>query len=100
MTKHEELRKCLHGLTQNQNESFNNLIWMHAPKSNYCGLAKMEFAVYDALANFNGKMGITPDYLTTESCRTINLKRIKSSKSQTTQKWRKNCKIICAVKKT
>ena len=51
LTKHEELKKCLHGLTQNQNESFNNLIWMRAPKSNYCGLSKMEFAVYDALAN-------------------------------------------------
>ena len=44
-------------------------------------------------------MGITPGYLTTESCRTINLKRIKSSKRHSTQKWKKNRKIIRAEKK-
>ena len=29
------LGKCLHGLTQNQNESFNAMIWDRLPKSRY-----------------------------------------------------------------
>ena len=33
---HEDmLKKCLHGLTQNQNESFNAMIWDRIPKSRY-----------------------------------------------------------------
>ena len=33
---HEDLlRKCLHSLTQNQNESFNAMIWDRLPKSRY-----------------------------------------------------------------
>ena len=38
LTKSEELAKCLHGQTQNANESFNAMIWKRAPKPNYCGL--------------------------------------------------------------
>ena len=30
------LRKCLHGLTQNQNESFNATIWERLPKNTFC----------------------------------------------------------------
>ena len=47
------LKKCLHGKTQNQNESFNSTIWERAPKMNYCSFDKLEYAVYDAVANFN-----------------------------------------------
>ena len=53
LVKPAELNKCLHGKTQNQNESFNSIIWEHAPKYRYCGFDKLEFAVYDAAANFN-----------------------------------------------
>ena len=41
-----ELKKCLHGLTQNQNESINSMIWERAPKTTYCGYEKLEFAVH------------------------------------------------------
>ena len=57
LTKDELLKKCLHGKTQNQNESFNNTIWSRVPKSTYVGLAQLEIAVYDAVSHFNvGKM--------------------------------------------
>ena len=29
------LKKCLHRMAQNQNESFNAMIWAHIPKSTY-----------------------------------------------------------------
>ena len=58
-----ELKKCLHGLTQNQNESFNSMIWERAPKTTYCGYEKLEFAVYDACAHFNYGRQATIDIL-------------------------------------
>ena len=51
---HEDLlNKCLHGLTQNQNESFNAMIWDRVPKSRYVSFSQLELGVYDAVANFN-----------------------------------------------
>ena len=42
LTKADILQKCLHGLTQNPNESFNSTIWERAPKTVYCGLDPLE----------------------------------------------------------
>ena len=53
LTKSEELAKCLHGQTQNANESFNAMIWKRAPNANYCGLNILKPSVYDAVASFN-----------------------------------------------
>ena len=47
------LKKCLHGKTQNQNESFNRTIWDRIPKGKYVGKETFEVGVYDAVANFN-----------------------------------------------
>ena len=44
---------CLHGLTQNQNESFNATIWDRLPKSRYVPLLQLEFGVHDTVAYFN-----------------------------------------------
>ena len=51
LTKSEELAKCLHGQTQNANESFNAMIW--EPKANCCGLNILKLSIYDATASFN-----------------------------------------------
>ena len=53
LTKEVDLSKCLHGLTQNANESFNAMIWERVPKSCYCGINKVKLAVYDAVGIFN-----------------------------------------------
>ena len=47
------LEKCLHGLSQNRNESFNGTIWNRIPKGTYVGLRQLEIGVYDAIAHFN-----------------------------------------------
>ena len=47
------LIKCLHGKTQNQNESFNGLIWRRTPKDHFVKMASFELAVYDVAAHFN-----------------------------------------------
>ena len=47
------LEKCLHGKTQNQNESCNATIWDRLPKTKFVSISNLEFGVYDTVANFN-----------------------------------------------
>lgn len=49
----ELLRKCMHGKTQNPNESVNNVIWGRLPKTVFVGLKTLHFGVYEAIASFN-----------------------------------------------
>ena len=44
------LEKCLYGKTQNQNESFNGMIWQRIPKDIRVNAATFEMGVYDALS--------------------------------------------------
>jgi len=50
LSKDELLTKCLHGLTQNANESLK--ITSH-PKTNFYSTEQFEFGVYDDAVNFN-----------------------------------------------
>lgn len=47
------LRKCLHGKSQNPNESVNNIIWSRVPKNIFVGLKSLNFGVFDAVSCFN-----------------------------------------------
>lgn len=52
------LRKCLHGKTQNVNESFNNVLWSRIPKNTFVGRSTLEVGAKDALITFNdGNIG-------------------------------------------
>ena len=52
-TREDILQKCLHGLKQNPNESFNSTIWESISKTIDCGFDTLELGVYDAVANYN-----------------------------------------------
>ena len=81
--------KCLHGKTQNTNESFNALIWERIPKTDYVSLPTLEFDVYDAVEHFNvgmkssilayEKLNIIPGRYTLYGCKSINKKRLRLS---------------------
>lgn len=47
------LKKCLHGRSQNPNESFNNVLWTRVPKRDFVSLETLKFGAYDAVATFN-----------------------------------------------
>ncbi|KAG8268692.1 hypothetical protein J6590_108672 [Homalodisca vitripennis] len=52
------LKKCVHGKTQNQNESFNNMIWTRISKNNFVGLSTLTIGVQDAILCYNdGALG-------------------------------------------
>lgn len=53
----ELLQKCLKGLTQNPNESFNNLIWQRCPKTMFCSKDRIVSAVSEAVCVFNTGAG-------------------------------------------
>ena len=56
-----DTEKCLHGKTQNANESFNDTICERILKNTSTVLPTLEFGVYDAAAHFN--MGIKASVL-------------------------------------
>ena len=98
-------KKCLHGMTQIQKESYNALIWERAPKK----CVFMRFAVYDAVPVFNDSrqgsfkllinVGINHGYYTTELCSILNTRR----RIRASQKWqndtKKHRKILRSQKK-
>ena len=109
LIKHEELSKCLHGKTQNHDESFNALIWERAPKNVYLSLEKLRFAVYDAVAVFSDgrqgslnvlkAVGVQPGYYTTELCCMLNLKRKMRSSNRLSETTRIHRRVLRAQKK-
>ena len=79
------ISRCLHGVTQNANLSFNTTIWKRVPKSNFCGMKKLKLAVYDAIAVYNygrkatldifKNLNIIPGFYTNQMCQNVNIKR-------------------------
>ena len=47
------LSKFLYVKTQNQNESFNGMIWNRIPKDTFVKLDQFEIGLYDAVDHFN-----------------------------------------------
>ncbi|GFU33616.1 uncharacterized protein TNCV_1797991 [Trichonephila clavipes] len=80
------LKKCLHGRTQNPNESFNKCIWERIPKTVFVGIEALKFGVMDAVICFNDgyvsrikvfeALGIKPGYNTERALLIIDNKRI------------------------
>ena len=109
LSRDELLSKCLHGMTQNANESFNGTIWNRVPKQTYVGLRQLEIGVYDAIANFNigrkasvliyEKLGIRPGTNMLRGCNKNNNKRIYFAKRQSCVKQR-NIRRVRRSKKT
>ena len=90
------LKKCLHGQTQNQNESFNAMIWKRIPKCTYVGLTQFELGIYDAVAHFNigskaaikvyEYLGLQPGVNTLAGCNVLNNDRLKNAARKASDK--------------
>ena len=57
LTEKELLERWLKGLTQNQNESINAILWKRSPKTNFCGKRRVRVAVAETVGNFNTGAG-------------------------------------------
>ena len=47
------LQGCQKGLTQNQNESLNIMVWARCPKRVLCGINRLQISVSEAVTTFN-----------------------------------------------
>ncbi|GFW25631.1 uncharacterized protein TNCV_1308921 [Trichonephila clavipes] len=86
LTEKDLLKKCLHGRTQNPNESFNKCVWERIPKTVFVGIETLKFGVMNAVICFNDgyvsrikvfeALGIKPGYNTERALLIIDNKRI------------------------
>ena len=53
LTEDTLLDRCLLGLTQNQNEAANHVLWNKCPKTKFCGRDKVLLAVTETVTYFN-----------------------------------------------
>lgn len=53
LSKDDLLSKCLHGRTQNANESFNQILWNKCPKTVFVGRTVLELGISSAIIAFN-----------------------------------------------
>ena len=53
LARDDLLSKCLHGKTQNRNESFHHVIWERVPKTVYVQAPTLNIGLYDAVIYYN-----------------------------------------------
>lgn len=109
LCKRENLSKCLHGRTQNANESFNGMVWNRVPKANHVGLGLLSFAVYDAIAHFNEggiaayniftKMNMDPGKYTVRGLNLQDIVRKRRSAYRMSSPQKKRRKVIRHLRK-
>ena len=103
------LSKCLHGETQNVNESLNNLIWTRCPKRIYFGNSVLKTAVASAVICYNdGVQGTLPiltklviehGFFTADACRKADICHAKKATRKSTNKVKQRRKTLRAVRK-
>ena len=103
------LKKCAHGQTQNQNETFNGMIWHRVPKHTYVGRQTFETSVFDAVAHFNignlatmrifKSLGIEPGSYTRLGCSALNKDRVENARRHNKATYKLRQQIICGNRK-
>ena len=53
MSSDELLKRCLKGVTQNQNEALNSILWKKCPKSVFCGKQKLTACTAQSVIQWN-----------------------------------------------
>ena len=89
LSNEELLKKCLHGKTQNQNESFHGVLWDRVPKAAYVGKDIFEIGVFDAVIHFNEgysgilevfrEIGLSPGCFTQKWWKQMDISRLRSA---------------------
>ncbi|KAJ8039105.1 hypothetical protein HOLleu_16723 [Holothuria leucospilota] len=109
LTSNELLSKCLDCITQNPNESLNNLIWKRCPKDTFVGAKKIRWGTADAVAIFNDGMssriqvlkdlGIKDTTLTEYSLIKSDKRRLSGALSKASEKGVKRRQSLRNLKK-
>ena len=110
LSKDNLLSRCLKGITQNQNEAINGMLWSKCPKTKFCGARKVTIAVCETIALFNTGaaskamvmdiFGITPGTNTMKALRLQDQSRIKAASKKVSEKYQKQRQKLRAQKKS
>ena len=100
LSKDDLLSRCLHGKTQNQDESFNGTIWNHVLKQRFIKLT-FEIGVYDSVAHFNiGNLATLLGKWTVDRCIDDDAFRIKNSCRQSGEYMKTRRRMLCGLRKS
>ena len=109
LSKDQLLSKCLHGQTQNANESLNNVIWMRCPKRVFVKRSILEMGVNSAVLEFNnGAIGIekvlqqynvSPGMFTSTGSTRKDRQRIKSMEVKMSERGKTRRRKLRSVEK-
>ena len=110
LSKDELLDKCLDGKTQNQNESYNGMIWKRIPKDTFVKRTQFEIGVYDSVAHFNignlatlliyDKSNIERGYYTVVGCTEDNQYRTKNAKRLSSDTFKSRRRFLRGKRKS
>ena len=100
---------CIHGETQNANESLNNIIWMKCPKQVFVERSILRLGVYSAILQFNEdqfglvkvyeKLGIQTGVCFNIISEKMNQRTIQNLLVKTSDKTKSTRKKLKAIKK-
>ena len=103
------LRKCLHGMTQNSNESFNQLVWNRCPKNIFTSRPTVEMAVNSSVIVYNdGFLALTsvfehislqPGIYFIKGAQKKNAERIRNMDKKSTDETKQRRKTLRSVRK-
>ena len=103
------MNRCLQGLTQNQNESLNGVLWSICPKNIFCRWKTVESAAREAINQFNvsalasaellSSLSINPGSNMMHEIGKENTRRINAAAKKVTGKARVNRQRLRSKKK-
>ena len=102
------LKRCLLGVTQNQNEALHGILWKICPKTTFCGKRKIIIAACKALCQFNQGSStlvemmklckLKPGVNTIRALREADNRRLKSTSIKVSLKYKKRHQQLRARK--
>ena len=81
LSDYELLSRCQKGLTQNQNEALNNVLWSKCPKRVFCGKQRLECCVASSVIQWNAGAGSAGNVLKRLGVRSLGANTVKGYKS-------------------
>ena len=109
LSKDDQLSRCLKGITQNQNEAANGILWSKCPKTKFCGARRVRIAACATIAAFNTGAasqavilqlcGVTPGIQTMRGLRKQDATRMRNVAKKVSEKYGKRRQKLRAKKK-
>ena len=101
------LKRCLKGITQNQNESSHGMLWGRCPKTKFSGKRKVNIAACLSVGNFNVGSSSMADVLdalkvkcghqTLQYLKGVDIGRLKGAARKATQKYKERRRKLRAL---